>query len=64
MTKPAKKPFVTYGVKKVPGGWSTAEVHTLDGRVTKEVVSEPDFKDIILEKFQRQITVFWFPEDE
>lgn len=63
MSKSAKTFERAFGVKKVPGGWTMAEFHIQDGKVIKEIQTEPDYRDIALEHFIRATTVFWFPED-
>lgn len=57
-----KKPDLAFGVKKVPGGWTMVEYHLLDGKVVKEKQSEPDYRDMALEKFVRETSVFWLSD--
>lgn len=55
-----KKVEKAFGVRKIPGiGWQTVEWHISDGKVVKEIKSEPDIRALILEKFKYQIADLW-----
>lgn len=62
MSNKKPKPDRAFCVKKVAGGWVLAEYLIQDGKVIKEKQSEPDFRDIALENFQRTTTCFWLDE--
>lgn len=58
---PKKRPdsYIAYGVRKEPGGHVLVELKYKDGKIIKETLSEPDFRDITLEKFMRAVGIFW-----
>lgn len=54
-----KKPDLAFTVKKAPGGWVVVEYKILNGRVVEEKTTQPDLRAIALERFQKEIGVFW-----
>jgi hypothetical protein len=50
-----KKITKTVGLRKVPGGWSVVEAHIQDGRLLREVLSEPDLRSVAQESFMRKV---------
>ena len=65
-----KKPEVEklFGVKRTKAGWVMVEVHLQPAtdkeaaKVVKYKTTEPDFRDIALEHFNRASYVFWSEE--
>jgi hypothetical protein len=52
-------PMIAFGMRKNAIGWMTVELHIQDGKIVKEIESEPDFRSIALEKYRKLISHYW-----
>ncbi len=59
MAKQEAKPEVMYGLKRTPAGWVVTVAQIEGNRVVSRKQSEPDFRSIALETFQREILEVW-----
>ena len=59
--KAAPPPELAIGMRRTPIGWQVVKTWFQNGRVIREEKTEPDLRAIALERFQKEITVFWDP---
>lgn len=59
--KPKSSAYLVMGVRRSPLGWSVVKHMVQDGVIISTETSQPDLRDITLERLDVEQGIFWEP---
>lgn len=62
--KPPSGQYTVMGIRRSPLGWSVVRHTIKDGVITSTETTQPDLRDIALERLDIMSNEFWSPADE